>query len=114
MALGLAALSACAGKKPKTDEEQVEQFIRKQSRALQKCYKVSTSAKAKRSGEFDFELKFLATGVLDDIRVFRSDLKDPALESCVIEVIREIDFPPPLKGGKFQMNYPIKFVSAKD
>jgi TonB family protein len=53
-----------------------------------------------------------ATGVVAEVHVKDSTIKNTNVENCLMQKIRNWKFPPPAGGGTVEVNYPFVFKAS--
>ena len=91
------------------DKAIIRRYIKRNIQKIQYCYEKELLAKANLSGTV--QTTFLISGS-GTVQASSGTGVDPAVSSCVANVIKGIEFPKPKGGGNVQVNYPFTFRPA--
>lgn len=121
-----ASLLACStpAPAPKTDathsvgpaipKEAIQTTILSKKKLLSRCYRKSTKGMSPApTGRFMTKFTIGADGTVTDALVGKSSLHEPKTESCVLGVIRTLQFQKPLAGATVLVDYPFEFGEGK-
>jgi hypothetical protein len=75
------------------------------------CYTEALSSQADLYGELRVRLKIAPDGSVPEVATTHSTLRNPALESCVHTVVKNLAFPVPGKKEGLTVSYPFLFTS---
>lgn len=77
---------------------------------LVSCYRNQGGSQSDRSGEVTLKLVVEKDGTLRSVGVEKSTLNDPATESCMVDMLRAIDYPPTESGQPTTWRIPFRFL----
>lgn len=96
------------------DSGQLESAMSARRDDFNACYKKSFGQGIPyRSGEVQTRFLIGPDGRATQAAVVRSTLEMPAVGSCILEVIRSIEFPVPQNGSSVKVEYPFRFGKAR-
>jgi TonB family protein len=102
--VSLALLAACSTA-PRTFQERVEAVLEDHRDSFGSCYALETQKRAKLA-KVETEFTIDPQGRVSQAAVRKATLHDAAMEKCVLDTIRSIQFP---KGQTTQVSYPFTF-----
>ncbi len=106
-------LSACATTQEKTtggiEREVIDQRIQQERPNLHNCY---SHENKKTPGKITVDFVINAEGKVEKIDA-ESTLKNKKVETCVTNIIKNIQFPKPAGGGTVEIKYPFAFTPKK-
>ena len=91
---------------PTLDPKQVSEVVGKNGWAVSDCY--SRTAFRGQSGRMTVEFHIKGDGTVPEAKLESSDLKNTALETCVIDVVKKMRFPA-LNGPETITTFPFIF-----
>jgi hypothetical protein len=92
----------------KIDPDAVTRAIEPHAAAIEGCYADNVKRRKWLGGGIELRWDVAADGVLAQVRLIRSDLGAWAIEKCVLDIARQLDFGKP-KGGKAHVSAPLSF-----
>ncbi len=94
------------------DADAVEAALLAHKDEFRYCYEKEINAETPHlAGRVSTSFVIGSSGRVTQAGVASSSLKSPAVERCIVNVIKRIDFPIPRGGGVVQVTYPFKFQS---
>ncbi|MCP5500644.1 MAG: AgmX/PglI C-terminal domain-containing protein [Leptospiraceae bacterium] len=91
----------------------VNNSLRKKVRVVQDCYNRFIATNPKQTDGFvEIDWIINENGVVKRAELISSDLNDNTLNTCILEIIKNIKFPPPPTGAETYMTY--KYYFKKD
>jgi len=96
----------CAAPIGDLDKAVIRRYLRRHLDQIQYCYEKELLARPGLVGEITTEFLISADGTVTSSR---ADGFDPAVASCVADVIGKIEFPRSHHGGNTQVHYPFEF-----
>ena len=109
----VAALVACATPRRGSLEKSVIRDVVRSHRAeVSACYEHEALENPSLGGRLKIKFIISASGDVSEIEVVSSELQSPALERCVIELVRTWVFPRPKGDGEVPVTYPLSFGQA--
>jgi hypothetical protein len=93
------------------DKDIIRRYIRRQIARIRYCYEKQLKTKPGLSGKVT--VRFVLGDQGKVIEATASGLGNAAVETCVAEVIRSIEFPATRSGGQVVINYPFLFQPGK-
>ncbi len=93
------------------DREEIRAKLREHLKDVKACYDASLSLNPELNGKIVIDWKVDDTGTVTKISVNspKTTLKDTGVQSCVLEKLKAIVFPPAPKGGDVTISYPFIF-----
>ena len=92
------------------DESVIVDTIRKHWQDIRSCYKNELKKDPKLIGKIAVKFIISATGAVKSSKVQGTTVENEAVESCVAEQIKKIQFPAPEGGGVVIVTYPFLFL----
>ena len=88
----------------------VNNSLRKNARKVQACYNAFIQKKpTKTDGFVEFDWIILPKGKVKKAELIASNLQDTTLNDCILNIIRNIEFPPTPTGFETYMTYKYHF-----
>jgi hypothetical protein len=91
------------------DKGIIRRYIKRQASKLSYCYEKQLLAQPTLAGDITVQFFIMPNGAVKSATAAGFD---PAVASCVADVIRDIEFPASKGGGGVQVNYPLTFREA--
>ena len=95
-------------------QEAVRRTIRLSIHPIRTCYQRRLPSMPDLAGGVTARFAVGPDGSVAGASIASSTLSDDAVESCILDVIRGIRFPPPAGGGTVLVLYPFAFSSTTD
>ena len=117
ISLLFACLFACSREVIKDDHptvgpDPVETALLTRKADFRACWENEVKNQSPRaSGKVDTTFTIESDGRVKDASIQKTTLNLPVTESCILRVIKEIQFPIPTAGATVKVNYPLKFGS---
>ncbi len=89
--------------------ESIRRYIRLQRNQYRRCYEEQLFTSPGLAGRVTVRFVIGSDGIVSSATVAESTLGSSHVESCVVDVIRQIHFPRPEWGGTFIVTYPFTF-----
>jgi hypothetical protein len=102
----LILLNACATGKV-IDGDEIESALLAKKSDFKNCY--LKIAPTEPSGAFRVHFVILPEGNVSTATIEDDSLKAPVVENCVIDTLKQIQFPKSAKNGRIEVMYPFKF-----
>lgn len=106
------------GKGQKSDpykEVAVNNALRKKVREIQECYNSFVKANPQKTDGFvEIDWIILPDGKVKKAELISSDLNSEALNSCILGIVRSIEFVPPPTGSETYITYKYHFKKVED
>lgn len=83
--------------------------IRSQLRRFVDCYALLLAKGGSQTGVVKVRFVIAPTGKVSEATITASELHHPRTESCIVDAMRSLDFPPPQGGGVVVVTYPFTF-----
>ena len=93
------------------DKALIRRYLKRNIQKIQYCYEHELQSKPKLAGTVQAQFTIGADG---NVTTSTGAGVDPAVSSCIAEVIQHIEFPKPKTGGLVLVNYPLAFHPASD
>lgn len=84
--------------------------IRGQLRRFLECYDLLVAKGGRQTGVVRVRFVIAPTGKVSEATIAESELDHPRTESCIVDVMRSLDFPEPRGGGTVVVTYPFTFA----
>lgn len=94
------------------DKNIIRRYIRQKLPVIQHCYEKQLVVKPSLAGTVTTQFTINGNGTVISVRA--SGMGDSAVENCVADAIRSIQFPKPTGGGIVNVTYPFTFRAAGD
>lgn len=94
------------------DKSVIDEYIRRHLLQLRSCYEQVLPIKPTLRGRVLTKFVIHGSGKVESARVMETTLGKPEVERCVLGVLRRIEFPEPLGGGRVEVDYPFSFAPA--
>lgn len=112
-AAGPAAASEDSGKELAAErKEEIRKLVKSKRESVSNCYKMAKEKNPTLGSRVAITFLLKPDGKLKsdpEVAANRSDITDPAVIKCAIDVIKSIDFPPHPKGMETTFTYPFGF-----
>jgi TonB family protein len=102
----LLSLSACATGKV-IDGDEIENALLDKKTDFKNCY--LKIAPTEPSGSFRVHFVILPEGNVSSATIEDNSLKAPVVENCVLDTLKQIQFPKSAKNGRIEVMYPFRF-----
>ena len=111
-------MSCTIGPPPKkhitsTDKEAIRKVVKENVKELRVCYERLAQRDPKESGRIDLNWTIQPSGLVENVKVVKSQIKDEDTLECMIASLATWEFPKPLKGVVLDVNYPFVFVRSE-
>ncbi len=93
-------------------KDQVTQEIAKKRREIKTCFESALRIKSDLKGAVTYDWVIDPEGRVSSIKVVKSDLESSMVESCVMQVLRDIPFPKAENKMSTQVIYPFNFKAG--
>jgi hypothetical protein len=93
------------------DRETVRRVIASYRNQIRTCYEKALLSRAKLQGRILYTWNITAAGPVSTAEITKSTVGSPTLESCVLEVIKGMNFPVAGNGNPTTVIYPFEFQS---
>lgn len=90
-------------------KSQVQEEIAKHRREIRTCFESALMLKNSLHGTVTYEWEINVDGSVNLVNVLRSELKSSVLETCVMQIIKDITFPKAKNGQRTKVIYPFLF-----
>ena len=112
-------MSCTIGPPPKkhvtaTDREAIRKVVKENVKELRVCYERLAQRDPKESGRIDLNWTIQANGIVGDVKVVKSEIKDEDTLECMIASLATWKFQKPLKGVILDVNYPFVFLISEE
>lgn len=87
----------------------IQHYIREQRNQLRSCYERRLQHDPDLVGRVEVTFVISDNGQVASATVAESELGDPEVEDCVVDVFRGLTFPRPEGGGIYIITYPLRF-----
>ena len=94
------------------DERAVDRAIKPHERALSNCFARAGDARKYLSGQIDMRFVVTGTGQVSDVQVIKNGLGNYPVESCLVAVGKQIQFPAPEGRRGTDFEYSMSFRST--
>ena len=94
--------------------KEITKTIRRNMASLRWCYEKTLKRDPKRRGKVVVSLAISPTGLVRDVKVTRSTVKDSKLETCIVNRIRNIRFPASKDGKAKKVSFPFVFKPVQN
>lgn len=84
-------------------------IIRSQLRRFVDCYALLLAKGGSQTGVVKVRFVIAPTGEVSEATITESELRHPRTESCLVDTMRSLEFPPPQGGGSVVVIYPFTF-----
>lgn len=91
--------------------EQISGVVRRNLPRFKNCYEKKLTQRPTLAGEVAVYFKIGPTGAVTEASVRSTSMNDVDVETCAVEVMRSLKFPPPSNGGVVVVVYPFVFQS---
>lgn len=88
---------------------QVQNEIRKSFPTIRSCYEKSASFRKKIMGRILVSFRIEERGNVTEASVAETSFREKNLHICILEKVKDIQFPPPVGGGYVDVSYPFHF-----
>ncbi|MBC7754688.1 MAG: energy transducer TonB [Moraxellaceae bacterium] len=104
-------LISCATQTPKgsIDKELVKDAIRSRAANYRQCFYTENEKNKTLEGKVIIFWEINELGNAQNLSVVKSTLNNSAVENCVVESLKTIQFPKPSKGIVSEVTYPFNF-----
>jgi hypothetical protein len=102
----LLSLCACVTGKV-IDGDEIENALLAKKADFKNCY--LKIAPTEPSGAFRVHFVILPEGSVNSATIEDNSLKAPVVENCVLDTLKQIQFPKSAKNGRIEVMYPFKF-----
>jgi TonB family protein len=92
--------------------EQIRAAIQDNAKAIGGCYQAELTKNKDLKGRIQTSFLVEPTGKVSAVKLRASSLNNPATEKCVLEAVKQIQFPEPEPKGIVIVNYPFNFNPA--
>ena len=96
-----------------TDKEAIQKVVKENVKELRVCYERLAQRDPKESGRVDLKWTVQPSGLVENVKVVKSQIKDEDTLECMIASLATWEFPKPLKGVVLDVNYPFVFVRSE-
>jgi hypothetical protein len=80
---------------------------------MRRCYQVALKSDPEATAHVVFKFEFISgAGALARFKKDETRLPNDAMGKCLLEVIEDIRFDPPISGGMVQVEYGVEFVTS--
>jgi TonB family protein len=93
-------------------KKQVAAVVDKWQNEVKRCYELALGRHPYLTGEVKTRFVIGANGEVVGASIICSSTRHPPLEWCIVDVMRQMKFPPPLHGGRVVVNYPWIFTRS--
>jgi hypothetical protein len=90
------------------DHAAVEEGLRQAQPGIHGCWERAVRQDPNQGGRLELRFVIGATGQVDDTAILASDLANPELEACILEVMGGLAFTAPSGGGVAMIDYPLQ------
>ena len=97
-----------------TDKEAIGKVVKENVKELRICYERLAQRDSKASGRVDLNWTIQPNGIVGDVKVVKSEIKDEDTLECMIASLATWKFSKPLKGVVLDVNYPFVFVRSEE
>jgi TonB family protein len=92
----------------------VDSVIKENISEVRGCYEAQLASHPQLKGRVVTNFTIADNGRVSAANITESTLKNPGTETCLLDVILDMDFPPPVGGGKVDVKYPFIFSPAAE
>ena len=98
------------------DKEEFRMLVRENLPKFSQCYENSPAYKSGQQGKMVVQINLNDQGRATDVKAVtaKSSFHDAAVEKCVADKIKSMNFPKPPAGEEVEINYPFVFVMKKE
>lgn len=94
--------------------EIIQRVIRQSFPRLRACYQKELAKKPELGGAMVTAFTISPQGTVSQVQVSQSNLQNPELNVCIVDVMRSLQFPPPEGGETIQVRYPLAMSPDQD
>ena len=99
--------------KPVTDKQAIQKVVEENIKELRVCYERLAQRDPNVSGQVEFKWTIQVDGLVENVRVVKSQIKDEDTLECMIASLATWKFPKPSRGVVLDIDYPFVFVISK-
>ena len=88
---------------------EVGSVVHSQLRRFLECYQLLLVKGGTQTGVVKVRFVIAPSGKVSEATITASELHHPRTESCIVDAMRSLDFPPPQGGGVVVVTYPFTF-----
>lgn len=94
------------------DPSLIERFIKQNRFQLQLCYELALRRNELATGTMEWKWRIDSRGLISDVALVSTTIKDPKMQTCVRQKIANWRFPRPRRGS-VEISYPFEFAPTK-
>jgi len=95
------------------DKSVIDEYIKKHIPMIRTCYTNELEKNKGLAGSVSVKFNIGSDGKVTQASAEGSTLSNAAAESCIVGVVKGIEFPAPAGGGNVEVSYPFAFTSDK-
>jgi TonB family protein len=104
--------ACCAQVRGALDKEIIRRVIRRRIQEVRFCYEREVQRKPELEGRVEVSFTITGAGAVAAAGVAKSTTGDTAVDSCIVQAVRRLEFPQPEGGGIVVVTYPFLLTRA--